>query len=122
MLKRWRDITATARAAVPSIVFTTLIGPRVPVPQPTNTYDFVIASTLNALNQYLTANPYKPQVPNPSLPEEDLAASWTQANYTSFRSQIATANTLSLSAYNTTDELTAARRWRQLFGEDFPLY
>lgn len=121
MLKRWRDITGSARTSVPSIIFTTLLGPRIPASPRTNPDALVIASTLNTLNQYLVANPYKPPVSNPSLPAENLAASWTQTEYSAFQGQIAAATALALSAYNATDELTGARRWRQLFGDDFPI-
>ena len=42
MLKRWRDITASTRTSVASIVFTTLLGPRVPGSPPTHADDIVI--------------------------------------------------------------------------------
>jgi hypothetical protein len=121
MMKRWRDITTDARTAVTSIVFTTLLGSRVPTPMPANPDAQVIVQTLTPLTQYLDSKPLKPVVANPSMTSEDLAATWSQANYELFRRHMRRATERARQAYSAGSEAEAVRLWRTLFGDAFPL-
>jgi len=121
MMKRWRDITTDARTAVTSIVFTTLLGPRVPTPAYTSPDAQVVVHTLTSLNQYLDSRPLKPVVVNPSMTSEDLAATWSQANYELFRRHVRRATERAREAYSAQGEVEAVRLWRTLFGDAFPL-
>jgi Second Messenger Oligonucleotide or Dinucleotide Synthetase domain len=122
-MKRWRDNNLDARRAIKSIIFTTLLGPHVPAPAPgrMNPDAYVIAYTLQSLNRFLQGQVAKPVVANPSLPEEDLAANWSQAEYSLFRGQFDRATTKAVSAYNAANDRLATQLWRDLFGDAFPL-
>ena len=121
MMKRWRDITTDARAGVTSIVFTTLLGSRVPTPTSTTPDAQVILRTLTSLSRYLDSDTLKPVVANPSMTSEDLAATWSQASYVLFQRHIRRATERARQAYSAGSEDEAVRLWRTLFGDAFPL-
>lgn len=121
MLKRWRDVNSETRRSLSSAVLTTLAGWHVPTAVSGETDAFAVAATLASLDSCLQRSPRKPVIPNPSLQGEDLAASWSQAAYVTFRRRVRVAAQVALQAYAARNEYQAARLWRRLFGRDLPL-
>ena len=121
MLKRWRDENAAEKRRVRSIVLTTLLGRAVPSwslrGENLRPDARVIVATLRKLNQQLRGVTGTPIVRNPSLRTENLARSWTRADFVAFRTQINHAWRLAVEV-GQSGEPTA---WRALFGESFPL-
>jgi hypothetical protein len=120
MLKRWRDLHQTDSTRVRSIVFSTLIGQVVPPwRQPGNSTRpdaTVLYETLVRLERYLNGRNLKPIVRNPSLLSENLARSWTQAQFQGFRDLVAE----TLDQVEGIVEAREPDRWRLVFGEAFP--
>lgn len=121
MMKRWRDVTAGVRNAVSSILFTTMLGGHIPTPTSAVSDAIALLRTFTSLDQYLQASPRKPVILNPAMQSEDLAVGWSQSAYGSFRRQIRLATQMAMRAYNASSDYQAARHWRRLFGNDFPL-
>jgi hypothetical protein len=121
MMKRWRDVTGGAREAVSSIVIATLLGRHITTATSTIPDALVVVQTCRSLNQYLQAAPRKPVIRNPSMQSEDLALGWSQAAYDSFRQHIGLATQIAGQACRASSDYEAARLWRGLFGDDFPL-
>lgn len=121
MLKRWRDNSATEKRRIRSIVFTTLIGRAVPTwnsPGTSTRPDAnVLIATLGALDRRLKAFTGIPIIRNPSLPSENLARSWTRADFVEFRKQLREAFRLAIYIRKTGDPAA----WRALFGSTFPV-
>lgn len=120
MLKRWRDLHQSDETRVRSIVFTTLIGQVVPPWRQAGTSTrpdaAVLYETLVRLERYLNGRTLKPIVRNPSLLGENLARSWTQAQFLGFRDVVSE----TLDEIETIGAARQPERWRLVFGEGFP--
>jgi hypothetical protein len=117
MLKRWRAEQQSVRTAIKSIVLQVLIGGCMP---PLDDDATRIAQTIRALHSGLKDRPKPPAVPNPVLPSENLAASWSQESFDSFKRELAEAAEWVGQALAAEDPIEAADIWRELFGDDFP--
>ena len=117
MLKRWRDEHQTARTSVKSIVLQVLIsehlgestddGPR-------------ISETLSSLEEALRGLAGPPEVRNPVLEEEDLAARWPADSFRSFQREVTEAADLARRGVSSEEDGESSRLWRALLGDDFP--
>lgn len=117
-LKRWRDEHQTVREAVKSIVLQVLVSRCIP---PTFADGPRLATTLTELHALLTSQPGVLEVWNPVLPSENLAASWSQESFNSFRQAVAAAEAKAREAVEADDDADAAAIWAEILGEDFPL-
>lgn len=118
MLKRWRDQQQNVRTAIKSIVLQVLVATCMPqIPDDAER----IAATFRNLHNLLKALPRAPEVSNPVLPSENLAARWTVESFRSFVIELDEAVQWSTKALGAADEVEAADAWRELFGDDFPL-
>lgn len=118
MLKRWRDHHQDARQAVKSIVLQVLVASN----RVHDTDDArAVTGTLRAIATALAASPSSaPELPNPVLPSENLAARWSDADYRAFRSVVEKAAALAEEALAEPDMNASRTLWRELLGTDFP--
>ena len=117
MLKRWRAEQQSVRTAIKSIVLQVLIANCMPQLGDDATR---VAETIRRLHSHLQGFASPPVIPNPVLPEENLASRWTQESFDSFVRELAEAVEWADKATATTDPIEAADAWRELFGQDFP--
>lgn len=118
MLKRWRDEHQGVRNAIKSIVLQALIAehlPRVAI----NDAARVTQTILNMHNALQSLNS-PPEVWNPVLPSENLAARWTDEAFNEFKGELAEAADIVTKAIETDDLLEQVEHWQDLFGQDFP--
>jgi hypothetical protein len=118
-LKRWRDEQQDVRTAIKSIVLQVLIAECMPRGLASDARR--ISQTLTNLQQHLARSAQPPVVLNPVLPAENLAASWSQESFISFKQHVAKAQAIAERAIETDDPFEAAAAWHELLGEDFPL-
>lgn len=121
MMKRWRDYETPDHRRVKSIVFTTLLGKSVPAWSATGASQRpdadVLVMTLRSLNMSLARFTGVPSVRNPSMATENLARTWTRADFVAFRTALR--NTLRLAVQIRKSREDAAA-WRLVFGPTFP--
>jgi len=118
ILKRWRDEQQGVRDAIKSIVLQVLVERAMPDKDD----DAVrIAATFRALHAELSPRSGPPNVPNPVLPFENLAASWPIQAFFGFVAELAEAVELMIAIEATDDVAEAASRWQELLGSDFPV-
>ena len=117
MLKRWRAEQQSVRNAIKSIVLQVLIAGAMPQLEEDASR---IAATIEALNAKFARFSTPPTVWNPVLPTENLAASWNQESFESFKTELAEAAQWVAQAQSSEDAVEASDRWRELFGDDFP--
>jgi Second Messenger Oligonucleotide or Dinucleotide Synthetase domain len=120
MLKRWRDIHQGQRRGVRSVVLQVLVARAMPsVARDAH----AVARTLDGIAAVVAGHPdAPPPLPHPTLPREDLTASWPNGYYKTFREHITQAAREAREALEDPDETSSHERWRRLFGEDFPRY
>lgn len=117
MLKRWRDEHQDVRSAVKSIVLQVLISKCMP---PDESDARRLATALTQMEALLASQPGPPVVANPVLPSENLAASWSQESFNSFRQEVARARADAERAVNAPSDSLAAALWAKILGDDFP--
>lgn len=117
MLKRWRDHNQDAHSAIKSILFQVLISEHL---GNSASDDARIAETLNAISEFVNSNSAVPTIPNPVLPNENLAERWSNEEFQNFRGLISAAAEVAQLALTLADK-EASEKWRELFGKDFPL-
>lgn len=118
MLKRWRDEHQGVRSAIKSIVLQVLIAEH--LPQFANNDAERVAQTILNMNDGLQPLDSPPEVWNPVLSSENLAARWTKDAFTDFKRELAEAADLVTKATETDDLVEQVEHWQDLFGEDFP--
>lgn len=120
MLKRWRDENAPEKRRIRSIVLTTLIGKTIaswPRGGTSTRPDAdVLTATLTQLAKRLGPYTGVPIVKNPSLVAENLARTWSRAEFVAFRSEVREAAKLAVYARKARDP----GAWRLLLGRSFP--
>jgi Adenylyl/Guanylyl and SMODS C-terminal sensor domain/Second Messenger Oligonucleotide or Dinucleotide Synthetase domain len=117
MLKRWRAEQQSVRTAIKSIVLQVLVASCMPQINDDATR---IAETIRALHSRFRDLAHPPAIQNPVLPSENLAASWSQESFDSFKRDLAEAKEWADLALAADDRIEAADIWRELFGDDFP--
>src|SRR5207244_4281568 len=84
--KFWRDIRCAEATKPKSILLTTLVGHHTPINTASGPEAFVVM--LGSLSTELAQFGSVPTVPNPSLPEENLARDWSFEAFTVFETHI----------------------------------
>jgi hypothetical protein len=118
ILKRWRSEQQTVRDAIKSIVLQVLIADCMPHVHEDATR---VAETIRALERNLRDRNSPPEVLNPVLPSENLAAGWDRESFRSFVGELKEAVEWVDKATTTDDGVEAADAWRELLGDDFPI-
>lgn len=121
LLKYLRDIKTNFTC--PSFLLTTLLGMQV------NTWDQGSASfadlpttlktLVGRLDDWLQANPSRPIVRNPVLPEEVQSNAWDDTKYLNFRAKINLYRVWVDDAYDEADREESIGKWQRVFGEEF---
>jgi hypothetical protein len=117
MLKRWRAEQQSVRTAIKSIVLQVLIAGAMPQ---IGGDAARIAATIETLHSQFGLMTAPPTVWNPVLGDENLAASWSQESFESFKAELAEAADWVAQAQRSEDPVEASDIWRELFGDDFP--
>jgi len=117
MLKRWRAEQQSVRNAIKSIVLQVLIAGAMPQ---LGDDAARIAATIEALHSQFSLLTAPPAVWNPVLGSENLAASWSQESFESFKAELMEAAQWVVEAQRSEDPIEASDIWRELFGDDFP--
>ncbi len=120
LLKYLRDHKRTFTA--PSILLTTLIGNAVLDSDDGSqfrTLPDALKTVTNRINDFLRANPFKPRIANPALPEEDFSRDWDPTKYRNFRDKFDGYTTRINNAFAESDHARSVGAWRDLFGDDF---
>lgn len=117
-LKRWRDEEQEVRHAIKSIVLQVLASQFM---SPTTSDADRLATVLDELDLHLGMQHAVPEVPNPVLPSENLAAKWTQASFNNFKTEVAEAAQKVRQARDADNDADASASWAEVLGDDFPL-
>jgi hypothetical protein len=121
LLKYLRDIKQTFTCS--SVLLTTLLGYRIEwfdkdtdgfVDTPTT-----LRTVMGRLDDWLQAQPTKPNVLNPKLTTEDFAAAWTDTQYTNFRDFINKYRGWIDEAYLAEGRNESIKLWQKVFGDEF---
>ena len=120
LLKYMRDHKSNFTA--PSILLTTLIGTNVQDNED-DTHFKTIPDTLkticNRINNFLQANPNRPEIRNPVLSQETFTRHWDQKKYRNFREKFEIYTDQLNDVFDETDQQKSVQKWQKLFGEDF---
>lgn len=116
-LKRWRDVHD---AEIKSIVLQVLVAECHPIQA--NGDAEAIVETLRGIRSRLQYLSEPPEIPNPVLPDENLADRWDAGEFRQFSRHLADAAALAERAYLSIDERESHELWRLLLGDDFPPY
>lgn len=121
LIKYIRDIKG--RFSCQSVLLTTLIAHRI------EWYDrdsaafadtpSALQTIMGRLDDWLQARPEKPAVPNPSLPSEDFAHLWNDAQYKNFRNFVNKYRNWIDEAMIAPNRAESIARWRKVFGDEF---
>ena len=119
MLKRWREVHQPARQSIKSILLQVLAWNDLATGRGSDGEALVV--TLETIKARLDGSPDSPpQVLNPVLTREDLAARWTDDAYQNFRKELDEAVKLGRRALDSGDVGESHKLWRELLGDDFP--
>jgi len=118
ILKRWRDEQQEVHDAIKSVVLQVLIAGAMPEIDDDAAR---IAATFRALHARLSPMSAPPEVCNPVLPFENLAASWPVQDFFNFVRELGEAVDAMARAGASATLADAADAWRELLGPDFPL-
>lgn len=107
----------------PSVLLTTLIGGQIHEAD-NGSDDFsniprTLTAILERLSDSLEDEDDVPEVPNPSMPEEDLGKLWTEAQFLNFKSMIAKYAEWARDALDEQDHNESLKKWRRLLGDEF---
>lgn len=121
LLKYLRDVKGTFTCS--SVLFTTLIGQRFSSADKDSVglanVPTALKTVIGRLDNWLQANPIRPEVRNPILCTEVISGAWDDAKYTNFRDKIHTYRGWIDDAYGEADRAESIGKWRRVFGEDF---
>ncbi len=120
LIKYWRDVRFGNESKPKSIILTTLLGQHVPRTSTSTAEALVVA--MEGLSASLESALFVPTIPNPSLPEENLARDWIPSAFDLFRERFGAATQRARKAYDLarSDRDRSTREWIALFGESFP--
>lgn len=119
MFKRWRDEQQDVRKAIKSIVLQVLVSRHMPVDIEDDAER--IAATFESMHNALEDLDSPPEVPNPSLESENLAARWGDADFANFKTELEEAAELAGEASDADTLVEACEKWNEIFGEAFPV-
>lgn len=119
MLKRWRDEQQDVRKAVKSIVLQVLVSQHMPVGVSDDADR--IATTFIDMNAALEHLDSAPEVLNPVLDTENLAARWSDTDFANFKKELKDAAEIANEAIEADNLVEACEKWGELFGDAFPV-
>ncbi|MBI5336169.1 MAG: nucleotidyltransferase [Mycolicibacterium rufum] len=119
MFKRWRDEQQDVRKAVKSIVLQVLISQYMPVGIEDDAGR--VAATFVNMHDALKDLESAPEVLNPSLDSEDLAARWSDADFANFKTELEEAAEIASEASSADTLVEACEKWNEIFGDAFPV-
>jgi predicted nucleotidyltransferase len=117
MLKRWRDEQQEAHRSIKSILFQVLIAQHL---SPSLNDATRLVETLESMDEALDALEDPPEVLNPSLITEDLAANWTKVSFRDFKRVLRDAAEVAREALESQSDSDSNERWQGLLGSSFP--
>lgn len=119
MMKRWRDEQQDVRNAVKSIVLQVLVSAYMPV----DTIDDAerVAATFTGMHEALEDLASAPEVTNPVLESENLAARWSDSDFENFKTELESAAQLAREANEADTLVEAGEKWNEIFGDAFPV-
>lgn len=116
-LKRWRD--EHRDGSIASIVLQVLAAKHTPLHTEDDAENVV--AVLASIQQQLAPYPTSPPaIPNPVLPDENLADRWKEDDYQAFLRELAEAVNLAQEALMNADREESHTTWQKLFGAGFP--
>jgi hypothetical protein len=118
LLKYWRNLQD---GEVNSMILTTIVAHH--APSEANSLDDALVKTTRSINGWMQdQNLGDIEVPNPSLPEEDLARNWSHFNKRRFRERLSSATEKAEEAIECDNEKTTIELWNEskLFDGHFP--
>lgn len=118
LLKYWRNLR---EGEVNSMILTTIVGNCAPTDA--ESLDDALVKTMSSVNSWIQdQNLTSVEVPNPSMPEEDLARNWSYLEKRRFRSQLSEATEKAKEAIGSEKEETTIELWNEpeLFDGHFP--
>jgi hypothetical protein len=119
LLKFWRDRLGTDPCNPKSYILEALIHGTIGYP---SSHAQAIASVLEGINQ--TYGSYRnldivPVISDPGYTSVNVAKRWPSAEFKTFLTNVKNAATVARSAYDSKDEATSRKLWRQIFGSGF---
>lgn len=119
MLKRWRDETEDDdRRGIKSVVLQVLVAEALPDGETDDAT--ALAATLANIHGRLAPYDAPPELPNPSLPDEDLTETWSNGDFQLFKNHLSDAVEIAEQALAAGSSKDAHDLWRDLLGESFP--
>ena len=118
LLKYWRNLRD---GEVNSMILTTIVADH--VPSEAKSLDDSLVKTMSSLNSWMQGRSLTSlEVPNPSMPEEDLARNWSSSEKRRFCRQLSKATEKAEEAVGCEDEETTIELWNhpELFDGHFP--
>jgi SMODS domain-containing protein len=119
LLKFWRDRLGTDPCNPKSYILEALIHGTIGYP---SSHAQAIVSVLEGINQ--TYGSYRnldivPVISDPGYTSVNVAKRWPSAEFKTFLTNVKNAATVARSAYDSKDEATSRKLWRQIFGSGF---
>jgi len=118
LLKYWRNLRD---GGVNSMILTTIVANH--APSEAESLDDALVKTMSSLNSWIQGqNLTSVEVPNPSMPEEDLARNWSYVEKRRFQRQLSEATEKAEEAIGSEEEETTIELWNEpeLFDGQFP--
>lgn len=118
LLKYWRNLRGSSPN---SMILTTLAAQH--APSDAKSLDDALVTTMQALNTWIQDQDLGSiEVPNPSMPEEDLAQNWSRLQQRRFRERLSNATATAEEALDCEDEEETIKSWNapELFDDRFP--
>jgi predicted nucleotidyltransferase len=119
MFKRWRDEQQDVRKSIKSIVLQVLISQCMPAD--IEDHAERVAATFGNMYDSLKELDSAPEVLNPVLESEDLAARWSDADFSNFKTELKEAADLAADASHAETLVEACEKWNEIFGDAFPV-
>lgn len=118
VLKRWRDHNQKAHAAIKSIVLQVLVAQH--MPQGGDDAERVAEALRGIADLVADHEGAPPEILNPVLPEENLAARWGPVDYNDFSDVVEEAALAAADALLEPGVDSSREKWGALLGSDFP--
>ncbi len=121
LFKYLRDVKTTF--SVKSILLNTMLGNCINETEEKARFKNLptaFVTIFDRLNNILQSNEHMPEVTNPTLEAEDFNRHWDEEKYQNFREKIKSYNEKVKFAYDETDKESSIKKWRDVFGDNFP--
>ena len=121
LIKYLRDIR---NMPIKSVLLTTLLGSEVRDDNQTSVYSDLSTALkvlCSRLDSYLQKHSNIPVVMNPAIPTENFSRHWNLKQYDEFKTKIHKYTAIINEAHDSTDVEQSVAKWREVFGDEFPL-